>query len=373
MLMHVNTFLGPTLGKDEQFILNYPTECPVVKKLQETLKGEVDSLMSTLDPDLVQVRIDFFNRIEEWCSDMSTKGIQIDTSLFKKLMQQEITSCNDGDYKKVADLKKLESTILNSVNIDGKLYPTVTASNAITGRITVSNPPVQNLPSSVRKSIVPKASDNHLYYLDYKSMEPCVFAALSKDEFLIEDILSNDFYSVLASGLFNDADESEPSQYRDDIKTLFLATFMYGGDINYNIAKLKLPIQANQWDVLLKKYDVAHAYKSDIIQKKQCRSLIGTPYNFSRAEVNIFNRFIQSEAALIFKEVLLDLSELEQAQNFKMILPIHDAVLIEADSFDTANTVAVEMENSFNQIVDMNIAKVTVQTLTSGGDSDEQQ
>lgn len=374
MTSHVKQILGPTLGKDEQVILNHRTECPIVRHLLQSLEEEAAAVREQLSTEAVEIIDDFWKRTKDLCKDLEQRGIQIDVAKFQQLMGKAIQDQNRARaYDKSKELKSLEKSVIDAVQEDGRIYPTITSESAVTGRITVNGPALQNLPSAVRKSILPKASGNHLYYLDYKSMEPCIFAALSKDEFLVEDILSDDFYSVLASGLFNDAGGSEPSNYRDDIKTLFLATFMYGGDINYNISKLKLPIQANQWHVLLKKYDVGHAYKSDIIQKKQCRSLIGTPYDFNRAEVNIFNRFMQSEAALIFKQVLLDLSELEQAQNFKMILPIHDAVLIEADSFDTANTVAVEMENSFNQIVDMNIAKVTVQTLTSGGDSNEQQ
>lgn len=297
---------------------------------------------------------------------MSTKGIQIDTSLFKKLMQQEITSCNDGDYKKVADLKKLESTILNSVNIDGKLYPTVTASNAITGRITVSNPPVQNLPSSVRRSIQTKVQNNQLYYLDFKSMEPTVFATLSKDDAFIEDIISNDFYWGLAEACLGE--NANYSQDRDKIKTLFLATFMYGGDTNYNIKKLKLGITAQQWHAVLKNYEIARAYKENIINQKRAVSLMGNTYNFNRADVNIFNRFIQSEAALIFKFVLLEMVTLQHDIPFDIILPVHDAVLIETGSDEDARKVADFMVEKFDQLVDTNIATVTVKKLNQGID-----
>jgi len=371
MSSHVKRILGPTLGKDEQVILNHHTECPTVKRLLQSLEAEANAVREQLSSEEVEIIDDFWKRTKDLCADLTKRGIQIDVPTFQELMEEAVQGHKRvRAFEKSKELMSLKDSVINAVKDNGRIYPTITSESAVTGRITVNGPAMQNFPSVVRKSIIPKVSGNHLYYLDYKSMEPSVFAALSKDEALIEDIQSGDLYSVLTSGLFHEEGDSGSSHYRDDIKTLFLAAFMYGGDVNYNISKLKLPIQAHQWNLLLKKYDVANAYRSEIIQKKQCQSLIGIPYDFNRATVNIFNRFIQSEAALIFKQMLLKLAGLEQSKNFKMILPIHDAILIEADSPDTANAVAVEMEDSFNEIVDMNIAKVTMQSLTSGGDSD---
>lgn len=371
MSSHVKRILGPTLGKDEQVILNHRTECPIVSNLLQSLEEEAEAVRAAIDPEHLKIVDHFWKSTHNLCANLTNRGIRIDIVKFRHLMDQATQIQKSTQFRdKERDLVALKNSVISAVQADGNVYPTVTSESAVTGRITVNRPALQNLPSTVRKSITPTVSGNHLYYLDYNSMEPSVFAALSKDEALIEDIQSGDLYSVLTSGLFHEEGDSGFSHYRDDIKTLFLASFMYGGDVNYNISKLKLPLQAHQWNLLLQKYDVANAYRTEIIQKKQCQSLIGIPYDFTRATVNIFNRFIQSEAALIFKQMLLKLADLEQSKNFKMILPIHDAILIEADSPDTANAVAIEMEDSFNEIVDMNIAKVTMQSLTSGGDSD---
>lgn len=370
MYEHVKQILGPTLGKDEQMILDHHTECPTVKRILQSLEEEAMNVREELEPEMQKVNDNFWTETNRLCKDLTDRGIQLDVKKFKCLMDKAVQAQKRTQSD---ELENLKDAVIDAVQDDGNVYPTITAENAVTGRITVLGPAMQSLPSVFRKSIVPKVPGNQLYYLDYNAMEPSVFSALSKDDALIKDIQSGDLYNVLAIELFNTEDKVEPSHYRDDIKLLFLATFMYGGDISYNLSKSELPIHKRQWNRLLKKYDIANAYQSEIIDKKQCHSLIGIPYDFNRAEVNIFNRFIQSEAALIFKNMLLNLEKLEQSKNFKMILPVHDAILIEADSFKTANDVAIEMENSFNEAVDMKIAKVTIQSLTSGGDVDDQQ
>lgn len=369
MLQNIKTFLGPTLGKDEQTLVMYPTECPIVIELRQKLQNEAKSLIEQLDKEVVSVTKNLSSQVEIVCRSIAERGVNIDISSFQRLMHEQILIYEvEENREKIRELNSLQILIENSIKADGKLHPKITDKNAVTGRVTVSNPPLQNFPSSVRASFVPKAT-NELFYLDFRSMEPSVFAALSKDEALIEDIQSGDLYKTITSVFFDQ--NTDTLKYRDDIKTLFLSTFMYGGDTTYNLQKLNLPIKKQQWQVFLEKYEVANVYKENINKQKQVTSLIGIPYDFGRAHVNVFNRFIQSEAAWIFKHVLVETMAMEEEKRFQIILPIHDALLIEAESFEMARDVAEHMKNTFNEIVDMNIAQVTVKQLDQGGTSNE--
>lgn len=361
MLNHVKQFLGPTLGKDEHFILSNKTECPMIRKMQSSLIEETKSVKNSLDEDVAKIRTDFSERVEEWCKQAGERGVSIDTTLFTDLMQKEIVSKEASNPKRSNELKQLHTAVLNSLTEEKAVHPTLTSLNAVTGRVTVSNPPLQNLPTVVRKSICPQVEGNYLYYLDFKSMEPTVLAALSKDTALIEDIGSDDLYQLLAEACLGE--EGVDPVVRNEVKTLFLATFMYGGSINHYLSASNLNISSQQWEAVLQKYHVAATYKEDIIQSKHAISIMGHHLDFKRAEVPIFSRYLQSEAAIIFQLILLELDEVEEKFNFKLILPIHDAVLIEARSDEEVKAIAKTMSDKFNEVVDLDIATVSVQKL----------
>ena len=117
---------------------------------------------------------------------------------------------------------------------------------------------------------------------------------------------------------------------------------------------------------MMDKYESAKEFKETMVDELKARSILGHDLDFSRAKVPIFNRFLQSEAALVFKLVLLELKKVEDDHNFEVILPIHDAVIIEAKSEQDAKAVADIMEATFNSVFNINIASVSIQTLKQG-------
>lgn len=361
MLNHVKQFLGPTLGKDEHFIISNETECPMTRKMQSSLIEEAKSVKESLDTDVAKIRTDFSDRVEAWCKQAGERGVSMDTTLFTDLMHKEIVSKETSDPKRSYELKQLHNAVLSSLTEENVVHPTLTSLNAVTGRVTVSNPPMQNIPASVRKSIRPQVKGNNLYYLDFRSMEPAVLAALSKDTALIEDIRSGDLYQLLAESSLGD--KAVYPEDRNKVKTLFLATFMYGGNVTHHLSESKLGVNSQQWKTVLQKYHVAAAYRENIIQSKHAVSVIGHNIDFSRAKVPVFSRYLQSEAAIIFQLILLELAELEKKFIFKIILPVHDAVLIEARSDEEVKSIAKSMSDKFNEVVDFDIASVSIKKL----------
>lgn len=359
MFEHVKQVLGPTLGKDEMFVLNNPTECPIIQQLQDQLVSEAESVKNGMEKEIIKRVESFSTSVEEWTTQTSQQGVRFDTDLFKQLIQQEI---NQSDQSRTARLNNLRSSILDQMNADGVVYAQLTAMNASTGRITVNSPALQSLPSSVRQSILPQQSDdNGIYYLDFNSMEPSVLAGISKDEALITDIRSGDLYRELTHNFKNlNLDDND---IRDKVKQLFLATFMYGGDIEYHLNKLGLNITSQHWVSVMDKYKSAKKLITAIKRERKATSILGNDHDFGRTNVPVFNRYLQSEAANIFKLVLLELKAVEDSLSFKTILPIHDAVIIESKSEQDAKAVAGVMERTFNSVFDINIASVSIQTL----------
>ncbi|WP_160664991.1 DNA polymerase [Pseudarthrobacter sp. ATCC 49987] len=89
---------------------------------------------------------------------------------------------------------------LSEKQINGRIHPTIKGIGAHTGRMSIGKPAIQNIPTNLRRLLL--AEEGHvLVGCDLNRVEPCVIAAMSGDEALIEAVKA-DVYIELAVAVY---------------------------------------------------------------------------------------------------------------------------------------------------------------------------
>ena len=110
-------------------------------------------------------------------------------------------------------------TFLRDRDDDGRVHASINTMGARTGRMSITNPPLQTLPSkeaSIRNCIIPQHEDEVLYCIDYDNMEMKLFASYTGDAALIEAACSEDFHLSTAALVYG-VPESEVTQEQRSI------------------------------------------------------------------------------------------------------------------------------------------------------------
>jgi DNA polymerase-1 len=125
-------------------------------------------------------------------------------------------------HRDVAKLKTTVDGLLKSISDDGRIHTTYFQTVAATGRLSSTDPNLQNIPirteegRRIRRAFVVGDGFETLLTADYSQIEMRIMAHLSKDEALIEAFNSGfDFHAATASSVFSiPAAEVVPDQRR---------------------------------------------------------------------------------------------------------------------------------------------------------------
>ncbi|MBU2177593.1 MAG: hypothetical protein KJ556_21075, partial [Gammaproteobacteria bacterium] len=164
-------------------------------------------------------------------------------SLDIKHLEELKTTIRDDELIKYVDgilrqrrLVKHKSTYLESwkeKSINGILHPSYGFFTE-TMRSNSENPNFQNIPERdeelkrIKKCIIPHLGDEFLEG-DFKALEVCVIAMLSKDEVLINKIRNNvDFHREWAAKIFDKREEDITDEERFRVKNSFVFALFYG-------------------------------------------------------------------------------------------------------------------------------------------------
>ena len=267
------------------------------------------------------------------------------------------------------DVKKRLSTyvepLLEEANTNaGKLFPNFNQALTATGRLSSSNPiNLQNIPTrsesgrKIRGAIIP-TTNKILVEADYAQIEPRLMAHFSNDNNLIKlfrqemDLYTGVVQEVLYGGL--QAKEKEAKEKRALGKLLFLA-MGYGAQPKKLVKAAKISgvtISEQEAQDFIDKasctYSTLFQFKENVVQKARREGKVTTicgrvryfpkmndPDRWVRMEQErqAFNTLIQGSAADLMKIALIKLYEAK----FKLLLTVHDSVLIEIPSLDGAD------------------------------------
>ena len=250
-------------------------------------------------------------------------------------------------------LKKLLSTYVDALpeiinKKTGRIHTSYNQTVAATGRLSSSNPNLQNIPirdedgKEIRKAFIPDAGCTFLS-ADYSQIELRLMAHLSDDENLIESFnAGDDIHTATASKIFKVDMNSVDKDMRRKAKT---ANF----GIIYGISAFglseRLDIPRSEAKQLIDDYFVTYPkikeYTDSIVQSARDKGYVETLFGRRRylndinsrnsvvrgyAERNAVNAPIQGTAADIIKIAMINIFRRfkEEKIKSKMILQVHD-------------------------------------------------
>ena len=287
------------------------------------------------------------------------------------------------DYPVVADIleyrtvSKLKSTycdgLVKVIAEDGRIHSTLNQTETRTGRISSSEPNLQNIPvrkpigSELRKFFVAKPGYT-LIDADYSQIELRVLAHIANDDNMINAFTSGeDIHRITASQVFGVKPEDVTSQMRSSAKAVNFG-------IVYGIGAFSLAKQigvsnaeaSNYIKGYLHNFSGVDAYMKDVVEQAKADGYVKTLYERRRylpeltASNHMMRAFgervarnapIQGTAADIIKIAMVKVFNRLKAENLdaKLIMQIHDELIVEAEESIAAKVCEIvkeEMENA---------------------------
>lgn len=264
------------------------------------------------------------------------------------------------EYRKYS---KLKSTYTEALPLlidkkDNRIHTTYNQTVTTTGRLSSSNPNLQNIPirteegNKIRQAFVPKDRENYfILSADYSQIELRLLAHVSEDEHLIDAFKSGvDVHTLTASKVF----EVPLSEVTKDMRYKAKAVnfgIVYGQS-KYGLAKA-LGIKPDEADNFIEKYFQTYpgikAYMNNMVEKveelgfvetilgrkRYLQSEISSPNAMVRefAKRAAINQPMQGSAADLIKLAMIDFSNKLKEHNLKskMIIQVHDELVVEVE------------------------------------------
>lgn len=293
------------------------------------------------------------------------------------------------EYRK---LTKLHSTYIvglkKVIKDDGRVHSTFNQTETRTGRISSTDPNVQNIPirteqgSKIREFFV--AKDGYtLIDADYSQIELRILADIADDKNMQKAFIDNvDIHTMTASNVFNTPIEEITPALRSRAKAINfgiiygMGAFSLSKDINVSVKTAKEYIEQ-----YLKTYSNVKKYMDDIVEFATKNGYVTTKYGRKRdlAEIKSTNKIVQANAKRIalntpIQGTAADIIKIAMIKvynklksldiNANLILQVHDELIIEAPENHAeyvSQILKEEMENavslSVKLICDAHIGK----------------
>ena len=261
------------------------------------------------------------------------------------------------DYRKY---QKLKGTYLDSLpalvnSVTGRIHTSYHQTGTGTGRLSSSNPNMQNLPirdeegKEIRKCVVPQKKGWKIVSADYSQIELRILAHLSQDEQLLDAFKNErDVHSLTASNLYG-VKGSDVTEEQRRIGKMVNFSIIYGIS-SYGLAnRLKIPSNVAEEMIsnYFKAYPQVRSFISNTISEAKEKGFVRTMFGrrreipqFKTRNRNVIqegeriaiNTPIQGTAADIMKMAMIKIYKLlnENSMESFAILQVHDEMVYEA-------------------------------------------
>lgn len=257
-------------------------------------------------------------------------------------------------------LGKLQSTYIEGLlkeihEDDGKIHTRYQQALTQTGRLSSTNPNLQNIPvrleegRKIRKAFVPSQPDWVLFAADYSQIELRVLAHMSDDAELIDAFRNDlDIHTKTAMDVFHVEADAVTSDMRRAAKAVNFGIVYgisdYGLSQNLSITRKEA---AEFIDRYLQSFPGVKEYMDNIVHEAKQKGFVTTILNRRRylpditssnfnlrgfAERTAMNTPIQGSAADIIKKAMIDMADRLEKENLqtRMLLQVHDELIFEA-------------------------------------------
>ncbi|MCD6475518.1 MAG: DNA polymerase I [Anaerolineaceae bacterium] len=288
------------------------------------------------------------------------------------------------------ELSKLSSTYVKSLPNEvnertGRVHSSFSQTVAVTGRLSSSNPNLQNIPTrtelgrQVRKAFIAEPG-NVLLAVDYSQIELRIVAHMSKDEAMIAAFLAGqDIHAATAAAIYKVPLEMVTKDMRRHAKAinfgLIYGMSPFGLSQSTGLTMGEAETFVNAY---FKQFTGVKAYldqiRQEAAQKGYVETMLGRRRYFPslkgdlnatqrrRAERGAINAPIQGTAADIMKIAMIRLMPALTQENLhaKLILQIHDELMLECPE--------EEVEKTLEKLQDVmeNAIKLSIPLSTEG-------
>lgn len=376
---------APLLSETGTTNLAEQVEFPLVYVLSEMEKNGVkidtDTLKAfslSLEKDITSIEQRIYDKTGTKFNIASPK--QLGEILFDKLqLDPKAKKTKTGQYKTgeevlvalahksdiVQDIldfrqyQKLKSTYVDAlptlINPEtGLIHTSYNQAVAATGRLSSTNPNLQNIPirtekgREVRKAFVPRSENHTILSADYSQIELRIMAELSQDENMLEAFTKGyDIHRATAAKVYNvDLDEVTSDQRRNAKAVNFGIIYgqsAFGLSQNLGISRREA---AEIIDQYFAQYSGVRAYMSKAVESAKEKGYAETILKRRRylrdinsanmtvrgfAERNAINAPIQGSAADMIKIAMIHIQKdiEDQKLSGKMIMQVHDELVFD--------------------------------------------
>ena len=297
------------------------------------------------------------------------------------------------DYRRYAKLKSTYTEALPALieRKDNRIHTTYNQTVTATGRLSSSNPNLQNIPArteegnKIRNAFVPKDRENSLILsADYSQIELRLLAHITEDKHLMEAFKTGvDVHTLTASKVFEVPVEEVTKEMRYKSKAVNFGIIY--GQSKYGLAKA-IGISNAEAGEFIDKYFATYprvkAYMEGIVREVEKQGYVETIFGRKRyletelsssnamirefAKRAAINQPMQGTAADLMKIAMIDFAKKlkEHKLKSKMIMQVHDELVVEVlkselDEVKTLVKEAMELNQplSVPLVVDINVGE----------------
>lgn len=297
------------------------------------------------------------------------------------------------EYRKYAKLKSTYTEALPMLidKKDSRIHTTYNQTTTTTGRLSSSNPNLQNIPvrseegNKIRQAFVPQDRQNYLIMsADYSQIELRLLAHVSEDKHLIDAFCSGvDVHTLTASKVFEVPVEEVTKEMRYKAKAVNFG-IVYGQS-KYGLAKA-LKITPAEAESFIAKYFATYpsiqAYMLNMVELVEEQGYVETIFGrrrYLKNEINSSNAMerefakraainhpMQGSASDLIKIAMIDFSKKLKDNNLKskLIIQVHDELVVEVEKSELELVKSLVLESmELNQplrvplLVDINVGE----------------
>ena len=372
------------LTVDEGYLRDLSAEiCSRLEKLEKEihlLAGEEFNINSP--QQLAKI---LFDKLGLPAARKTKTGRSTDAKVLEELAQKHDIAGLLLHYRQLA---KLEGTYLSGLidlidQKEGKIYTTLNQAATATGRLSSSDPNLQNIPirmeegRRIRRAFVPGGNGKIYFAADYSQVELRILAHLSQDPILVEAFKGGEDIHRRTAAEVNGIDLEEVTPLMREKAKAVNFGIIYGSS-DYGLAQgLKIArSEAKAYiDSYFERYSGVREYMDRIIAETRDKGYVTTILNRRRylpeinssnhntrsfAERMALNTPIQGSAADIIKMAMIKIDEIIEGGGFKaeMLLQIHDELLFQIDQGELdffAPLIQKEMEEAYDLTVPLKV------------------
>lgn len=353
----------------KELIIEYNKEIEIITKEIFGISGEEFNINSPQQLSMI-----LYKKLDLRPRRKTKTGLSTDAATLMSLLGDNPIIEKILDYREKVKLKNTYIDVLPNITSkkDGRIHTTYNQLGTTTGRISSSEPNLQNIPVRtdigrlIRKAFIPGKGYDLLLSADYSQIELRVLAHLSNDKKLIEVFLRDeDIHSYTASEIFNVALADVTEEMRRKAKAINFGIIY--GMTEYGL-KSRLSISEEEAksyiELYFSRYPEIKGYINGLIKEAYEKGYAQTLFGRKRKIPELFNSNprvrnlgerlaintpIQGTAADIMKLATVRLFNnlKESATDANILMQVHDELVLEFKEKDleiVKKSVRISME-----------------------------